>query len=260
MINHFKLVCSPDANELTLKNTQLLAHQLGCEVVDSLALLKAEEAYFQYLDNDLSLSLLLDDKLSDLKFDLVDGEIGFRACRVSKSNEVVAKAIGCKPHYRPKVLDATAGMGRDALVMAMLGCQVLMHERNRAVYLLLNNALQRLAQNTNFNSIAERLKLANNNSLTTISHITNQAENIDVIYLDPMFPERKKSALVKKEMRIFKLLVGEDPDANELLEEALQANVKRVVVKRPKGAPVLAEKNPSHEITAKKFRYDVYLK
>lgn len=259
MINHFKLVCANGANELTQKNTRLLASQLNCEIVSSLELLKSEEAYFQYLDNELSLNLLLDGKLNDLKFDLVDGELGFRASRVSKSNEVIAKAIGCKPHYRPKVLDATAGMGRDALIMAMLGCQVLMHERNLAVYLLLHNALQRLTQNTDFSSIAEKLKLANNNSVTSISHITSQAENIDVIYLDPMFPERKKSALVKKEMRIFKRLVGEDPDANELLEQALKSNVKRVVVKRPKGAPVLAEKNPSHEITAKKFRYDVYL-
>ena len=82
---------------------------------------------------------------------------------------------------------------------------------------------------------------------------------VDVIYLDPMFPERKKSALVKKEMRLFKRLAGEDNDADQLLKSALASSASRVVVKRPKGAPVLASLKPTHEIKAKKFRYDVYL-
>lgn len=233
-----------------------LAAELNLNSVLSTDQLNSGNAIFDYENDQLVLHLLLDNKPSLLKFDLAQGEVAQRAIKVSKSNEVVAKAIGCKSHYRPKVLDATAGMGRDSLIMAMLGCQVVMHERNIAIYHLLNNALARLKQSPDFNTeISNRISLLHHNSINQLD--TN--DDIDVIYLDPMFPERKKSALVKKEMRLFKLLAGEDPDADELLLTSLNTKVKRVVVKRPKGAPCLANKKPSHEIVAKKFRYDVYL-
>ena len=236
--------------------SKALATELNLDSVLAVSNLKSGQAIFDYEDEQLVLHLLLDDKPDTLKFDLAQGEVAHRAVKVSKSNEVVAKAIGCKPHYRPTVLDATAGMGRDSLIMAMLGCKVVMQERNFAIYHLLNNALTRLKQSPDFNSeISKRISLHHNNSIDPIdSH-----DDIDVIYLDPMFPERKKSALVKKEMRLFKLLAGEDQDADELLISSLNKKVKRVVVKRPKGAPCLADKKPSHEIKAKKFRYDVYL-
>jgi 16S rRNA (guanine1516-N2)-methyltransferase len=222
---------------------------------DSNELSTHQQGYFEFKQNKLLLHCCLDNKLNPLSFDFNDGEVGFRAARVSKSNEVVAKAIGCKSHYRPTVLDATAGMGRDSLIMALLGCQVFMQERNFAIYQLLDNALQRFKQSDQ--SVSAKLNLLNQDSIKNFSHSDKKA--IDVIYLDPMFPSRKKSALVKKEMRIFKLLAGEDLDADSLLIHALQSSAKRVVVKRPKGAPLLAGQKPSHEITAKKFRYDVYL-
>ena len=223
--------------------------------IGTLAQLIQNQAAFELVGDRLSLHLLLDKKLATISFDLSEGEVGFRAARVSKSNEVVAKAIGCKPHYRPRVLDATAGMGRDALIMAMLGCQVTMQERNFAIYQLLKNALTRLQRSNEVAQLTGSLTLSNANSIGSGLSL----ENFDVIYLDPMFPERKKSALVKKEMRIFKLLAGEDLDADDLFKWAINQPVKRVVVKRPKGAPLIAGRKPSHEITAKKFRYDVYL-
>ena len=236
--------------------SEKLAMELEVAVVASLDDLNTENAIFDLIEQQLVLYLLLDGKPDILKFDLAEGEVAHRANKVSKTNEVVAKAIGCKPHYRPRVLDATAGMGRDSLIMAMLGCQVTMQERNSAIYLLLKNALERLQQSMDFKkTIVERISLKKQNSIDSFQDLTD----IDVIYLDPMFPERKKSALVKKEMRLFKLLTGEDLDSDKLLIRALDSSVKRVVVKRPKGAPVLAEKKPSHAIMAKKFRYDVYL-
>ena len=236
--------------------SESLTTQLNLDLVLPFEKLKSDNAIFDYVNGQLVLHLLLDNKPDKLRFDLAQGEVALRAAKVSKSNEVVAKAIGCKSHYRPKVLDATAGMGRDSLIMAMLGCEVIMHERNMAIYQLLNNALVRLKESPEFNSdIFSRLSLYQKNSTDEIE----TKDNIDVIYLDPMFPERKKSALVKKEMRLFKLIAGEDPDADELLISSLQMKVKRIVVKRPKGAPCLADKKPSHEIVAKKFRYDVYL-
>jgi len=236
--------------------TESLARTLSIDRVIALYELNSENAIFDWQDDQLVLHCLLDNKTDILKFDLAQGEVAIRANKVSKSNEVIAKAIGCKSHYRPKVLDATAGMGRDSLMMAMLGCDVIMQERNFAIYHLLANALQRLKDSPNFNSsFIQNIVLQKQDSISSL--FTD--ENIDVVYLDPMFPERKKTALVKKEMRLFKLIAGEDLDADQLFLNAIKSGAKRVVVKRPKGAPLLANKKPSHEIRAKKFRYDVYL-
>lgn len=236
--------------------SERLSKQLGLSKILSLDQLTAENAIFEIVDTQLILHLLLDGKPDVLKFNLAQGEVAIRASKVSKSNETVAKAIGCKSHYRPTVLDATAGMGRDSLIMAMLGCKVIMQERNFAIYHLLNNALARLKHDSSFKpEIMDRLSLHQQNSIQSFQ----TGQNIEVVYLDPMFPERKKSALVKKEMRLFKRVAGEDLDADELLLNSLNSDIKRVVVKRPKGAPSLAKRKPSHEILAKKFRYDVYL-
>ena len=86
------------------------------------------------------------------------------------------------------------------------------------------------------------------------------AHPADVVLLDPMFPERRKAALVKKEMRLFRDLVGEDLDANELMEAALASAIPRVVVKRPRETPPMADfRSPSHSHDAGVTRYDVYL-
>jgi 16S rRNA (guanine1516-N2)-methyltransferase len=257
MIEQFKIYIDPD-NGLdgqcqAIANDFAIANSL--EITDVQPAGSEHQATFEFINDKLVLNLLLDGKSNLLDFDFADGEVGFRAARVSKANEVVSKAIGCKPYYRPKVLDATAGMGRDSLIMALLGCEVIMHERNFAIFQLLQNALKRFKQQTNYSEVSERITLSHKNSIESFSNL----EQVDVIYLDPMFPTRKKSALVKKEMRLFKLLAGDDPDADSLLLNALESSVKRVVVKRPKGAPLLADKKPSHEIVAKKFRYDVYL-
>jgi len=237
-------------------HSQTLADELKVSVTASLSTLNHNNAIFEQKGDELCLHLMLDEKPSQLKFDLAEGEVAIRANKVSKSNETIARAIGCKPHFRPRVLDEPAGMGRDSLMMAMLGCDVVMQERNFAIYSLLKNALERLQNSSSVNQPqAKNIKLLSADSLIAQPDL----DNVDVIYLDPMFPERKKSALVKKEMRLFKRLVGADPDANQLLQQALESKVSRVVVKRPKGATLLAELKPSHEIKAKKFRYDVYL-
>jgi len=255
MIDRFFVLFQHETENTSRARSEAFATTHSLAIISDALKLTAGQAAFEFVGDKLVLHLLLDGKLSTLAFDFNDGEVGFRAARVSKSNEVVAKAIGCKPHYRPKVLDATAGMGRDALIMAMLGCEVAMQERNFAIYLLLQNALSRFQLTAEHSQLAGNLSLLQSDSI----HSLNGHDDIDVIYLDPMFPERKKSALVKKEMRLFKQLAGDDPDADQLFVQALEVAEKRVVVKRPKGAPVLAGRKPSHEIVAKKFRYDVYL-
>ncbi|TQV72285.1 hypothetical protein FLL45_18885 [Aliikangiella marina] len=255
MIKQFFIYKGESSSDLDRAKAAQLSESLNIDAIDNLELLTSEQAAFAFHDEKLLLHLYLDKSLTDLAFDFHDGEVGFRAARVSKSNEVVAKAIGCKPNYRPVVLDATAGMGRDSLIMAALGCNVIMNERNFAIYQLLKDALSHYKQSKDYRALPGSLDLNEADSIKAVL----ENESFEVIYLDPMFPERKKSALVKKEMRLFKQLAGEDNDADRLFNWAMSQPVKRVVVKRPKGAPILGSSKPSHEIKAKKFRYDVYL-
>ncbi|MCW8997105.1 MAG: class I SAM-dependent methyltransferase, partial [Kangiellaceae bacterium] len=143
MINQFYVYLAADSSEESAAKSSLFSESNKFLSIESLENLSTESAAYQFDDDKLKLWLLLDGKLSELSFDLAEGEVAFRATRVSKSNEVVAKALGCKPHFRPTILDATAGMGRDSLIMAMLGCKVEMQERNPTIFHLLENALQR---------------------------------------------------------------------------------------------------------------------
>jgi 16S rRNA (guanine1516-N2)-methyltransferase len=209
---------------------------------------------FEYIDSKLTLASLNHPKMAPLWVDFVEGKNNHRRQFGGGKNQSIAKAVGIQAARKPIVLDATAGLGADAFVLASLGCQVTMHERNPWVYELLLDALVRLQNSTDTDllAIAQRLKLSSRCSLSTLM------ESADVVYLDPMFPERKKSALVKKEMQIFHELVGADTDSDELLPLAIDTAKYRVVVKRPKLAPPLADQEPSYSLKGKSGRFDIY--
>lgn len=170
----------------------------------------------------------------------------------------IAKAVGLNKGVTPRVLDATAGLGRDAFALASLGCHVDMLERSPVVFALLADGLSRAHECTD----PDVRTISNTMSVSYGSLLEGfQPEHaIDVVYLDPMFPERQKSALVKKDMRFFHAVVGEDPDADALLGAAMAIDCARVVVKRPIKAPELNGVMPSHQIVGKSIRYDVYVK
>jgi len=106
--------------------------------------------------------------------------------------------------------------------------------------------------------ILGRMHLVRSDAIEYLSR-TLQADAPDVIYLDPMFPERRKSAAVKKEMQLFHQLIGTNMDAEQLFESALSGACERVVVKRPRTAPALAHRSPSYSLEGKRNRYDIYL-
>ena len=167
--------------------------------------------------------------------------------------ELLAKAVGCKGSYKPSILDTTAGLGRDAFVLANLGCEVLMLERSAIMALLLQDGLTRLKANLTM----DNLQLIAQDGLNYLEQLS-ELDKPEVIYLDPMYPHRTKSALVKKEMRILRHLVGNDQDAQMLCQQALQKAKKRVVVKRPRIAePLLAK--PDIVFSGSNSRFDVYL-
>ncbi|MBT1064070.1 class I SAM-dependent methyltransferase [Bowmanella sp. Y26] len=207
----------------------------------------------------LHLKTLDDLKMGTVQVDFASDAMAWRRQHGGGKNEAVAKAVGMKPGFKPQVLDATAGLGRDAFILASLGCQVTMLERVNAVAALLEDGLQRAANDPELSQwLPQRLKLLPASALDTLS--AWEGEVPDVVYLDPMFPHRKKAALVKKEMRLFQLLLGPDLDADALLTPALCLAKKRVVVKRPSGAPYLNNQKPSLEMQGKANRFDIYLR
>ena len=203
----------------------------------------------------LELSKLDEPKLGAIKVDFVDGAVAHRRKFGGGRGQDIAKAIGLKHGFTPHVLDATAGLGRDSFLLASLGCKVTMIERMPIVAALLEDGLARARLNIDISDIAANMSLIHNSSLESLTTTLQP----DIVYLDPMYPHREKSALVKKEMRIFQTLVGEDLDADALLAPALAAAKYRVVVKRPSYAEPLANVTPSTSIKMKKNRFDVYV-
>ena len=172
--------------------------------------------------------------------------------------EAVARAVGCKGEVRPKVLDLTAGLAQDAFVLASYGCQVDMLERSPIIAVLLEDGLKRAQTQAKLAPIVGRISLQNIESKDFLSSAVFSAHDYDALYIDPMYPETGKSAAKRKEMRFFRALVGSDNDADQLLELALQTQVRRVVVKRPLKVPPLTAK-PSASIKGKTTRFDLYL-
>ncbi len=170
--------------------------------------------------------------------------------------EAVARAVGVKGAFRPRVLDATAGLGGDAFVLAAEGCRVTLVERSGVVAALLADGLRRALRDPATAAVAARMSLVPGEARAVLLGL-DPAERPDTVYLDPMYPEGK-TALSRKEMRFFRRLVGDDADAGELLETALEVARRRVVVKRPAKAGFLGDK-PSATLPGKTTRFDLYL-
>lgn len=208
-------------------------------------------------DERLELRKLDEPKLGAIFVNFVDGTMAHRRKFGGGRGEAVAKAVGIKGNTLPTVIDATAGLGRDAFVLASIGCKVKLVERNPVVGALLEDGLQRAYQNAEIGQfMQERMQLL---PIRAIDELNPSTDFADVVYLDPMYPHKQKSALVKKEMRVFQHLVGADLDADHFFAKAKQLAHKRVVVKRPDYAPYLAEQKPDFSQETKNHRFDVYL-
>lgn len=208
----------------------------------------------------LQLVEVSDDAPGPVYVDFIGGAVGHRHHFGGGRGQTIAKAVGLKGGINPSVVDATAGLGRDAFVLASLGCHVTLLERSAVVAALLDDGLQRAAHDPEIGTwIGKRMQLVHADAIEWMNALA-EPDFPDVVYLDPMFPHRQKSALVKKEMRLFQKLLGFDERGAELLQAALRIATKRVVVKRPDHAPTLDQGKPSMAITGKKHRFDVYVK
>ncbi len=204
-----------------------------------------------------------------LYVDFVAGPLGY-ARRVNRFG-LLFQAVGFRSG-RPTVLDATAGLGRDAFWLAYHGCRVTALERSPVLFALLQDGLERAARVPEIREhLGDRLRLLHADARVFLRQLAEKCATSapacvslpedapDVVYLDPMYPPQRKSALVKVEMRILRQLVGDDPDAGELFELACAVARQRVVVKRHRHAEPLSP-DPTHSHSDQTTRYDVYVR
>ena len=173
--------------------------------------------------------------------------------------ELLVKAARVKGVERPRAVDATAGLGEDSLLLAAAGFEVTLCESDPVIAILLEDALARAAGDEALARIAARMRLVEGDSRETLAALAaDDATRPDVVYLDPMFPGRTKSAAVKKKFQLIHGLERPcEPEAEEsLMGAALAARPRKIVVKRPVKGPWLAGVKPSHAIAGKAVRYD----
>lgn len=191
-----------------------------------------------------------------LTIDFTTGAVDHRRRFGGGRGQALPRAIGMKAGKSPDVVDATAGLGRDAFLMASLGARVTMIERSPDIHHLLAQALTK-AQTAggDIGEIAARMDLLAGDARDLLPGLCP-----DVVLVDPMHPPRRNSALVKKELRLIRAIVGNDPDAHELMHVALESARNRVVLKWPRKAePMPNLPGPSHQILGKSTRYDVFM-
>ena len=170
--------------------------------------------------------------------------------------QLLARAVGLHKDPALRVLDATAGLGRDGFTLAALGATVVMAERNPTVAALLRDARRRALADPASAAAAARVEIVEADGRTLCAGPTEAG--FDVVYLDPMYPDRGKTALAGRELQLLRELTGGDPDADALLASANAR--RRVVVKRPLKAPPLAGRAPSLALAGTQARFDIYLK
>lgn len=235
-----------------LSRSKTLARELDLPLLSDS---EADQAGFLlHYDGNEVLHLFDADSRMTLTASFDSGSLGYRR-RQHVGGELLVKAVGGLRATRRSVIDATAGLGGDALLLATAGFAVTMVERSPVIAALLTNALSRAAES--HDPVLRR----------TVSsmqlHVGDAAEWLkrhesDVVYLDPMFPPRRKSARVRKEMFLLGKLLAVGDGGEALLEPALQAADNRVVVKRPRLAPCLSGMQPDWQLSGRSSRFDVY--
>lgn len=168
--------------------------------------------------------------------------------------ELLVRAARVRGVAAPTAVDATAGLGEDSLLLAAAGFTVTMYEKDPVIAALLQDALDRAANEPQLSAIVERMTLVEGDSVAALRAMGAAP---DVVFLDPMFPERTKSAAVKKKFQLLHRLERPCEDERELLDAALAAGPRKVVIKRPPKGPCLAGVRPSHAVAGKAVRYDV---
>lgn len=264
-------VCTVVPAQLSLlRRAQAVAAQLSLPCMKSLP--STEGLLALVIDHDCGwLQLCGTNAPGPVMVDFSDPAMLYR--RKGGQNELLGRAVGVKAHRQPQVFDATAGLGRDAFVLADLGCTVTLSERSPVLAWLLESAVSAalISQHQQVREAATRMRVTQGDSCEIMMadaephgsakrDTASDSVHPQVIYLDPMFPE-KKSAAAKKDLALLQRLHADIDDTGEqLLSWALAQPVSRIVVKRPVKAPFLGQVKPSHSIAGKAVRFDVIVR
>lgn len=237
-----KIYVTKDADRT---RAEAIASRLGCDV--------CEDNTFE------ELALLLSaDGLS-----LTDGNLSMRGDfhnvyeRTQKgrlASEMLVKVAKRKTYGETATaIDATAGLGEDSFLLAAAGFTVQLYEYDSVIAELLDDALIRAKADPELCAIASRMTLHKEDSIEALRNVSQKP---DIVLLDPMFPERQKSALIKKKFQLLQKLEKPCSEEDALLEAALQSGAHRIIIKRPLKGPFLANKKPDYSLSGKAIRYD----
>lgn len=242
------LVVCASADEYIIEAQELSEH-LGVEMI-------REDVF-----SEISAELMI--RVDEEGLTLTDGSLSMRGDlsnmipRVKTSNmqkEMLVKAArfkGADNGYT--AVDATAGMGEDSVLLAAAGFDVTMFELNPVIAALLKDSIRRAKDIPELSDIVDRMHVIEGNSIEKMRALDFEP---DMILLDPMFPARQKSALVKKKFQLLHHLEMPCAEEGELLQSAIDAKPRKIVIKRPVKGPYLAGMKPSHSYSGKAIRYD----
>lgn len=201
-----------------------------------------------YIDGVLSL-YDQENPQSKLNVNFTSGELFHRSQR-HLGGEHLIKACQIKGNKNARVLDATCGLGVDSFLLSQAGFEVESYEKHPVVYALLKDGLHRLKEM----NASIGFTVYNQDSISIMSQ-----SHVDVVYLDPMFPHRKKTAKNKLGMQLFQDLYQNNADnAHELISQAVKSDCQRVVIKRPTKSRLLTQFKPTFQVKGKTCRFDAY--
>ena len=225
-----------------LSKAAALARQIGMELSDS----PGDELTLTVDENGVSLTgygLSVRGDFTQMLYRISNGRL---------YHEMLVKMAKSKSEH-PVAVDATAGMGEDALLLAAAGYEVILFEQDAVIAALLRDTLERGSHHPALRDIIGRMKLIEGDS---IKLLPTSVRDPDVVYLDPMFPERRKSGLINKKLQLFQKLEQPCMREEELLDAALSVHPKKIIIKRPLKGAYLAGRKPGYSVKGKAIRYD----
>lgn len=197
--------------------------------------------------------------LAPLRVDFASGALTYRRARGGDRHQGLGRAAGRPdPAAAPTLIDATGGLGQDSFILAHLGWRVTLLERSPVLAWLLADGVARGRADASAGPVCQRMRVLHREAVDCLDHLPATVRP-QVVYLDPMYPPHRSSALPGREMQYLRRLLGDDPPDPQLLPAACRAARSRVVVKRPVGAAPLPGPSPSHVIRLGQTRFDVYL-
>ncbi|MBQ2818417.1 MAG: class I SAM-dependent methyltransferase [Clostridia bacterium] len=243
-----------------MKNDYTVKLDIAQELKDSPKAERLRERFGETHDENVPVLRLDENGLSLIAdSNRISGDLKKMMGRVSNgklAHEMLVKAAKIKDiRDRPTAIDATAGLGDDSFLLAAAGFEVSMFERNPIVFELLSDAINRAKDDPETRDIAERMHLSFSDSINAMEKLEKP---VDIILLDPMFPERQKSALVKKKLQVIQRIEIPCSDEEELFLAAVKAAPKRLIIKRPPKGPFLAGIKPDFSYTGKAVRFDCF--